>query len=217
LKKSISVILIFTSGIGFFFNTSFAKISEGNSSLLMEKGLMAGITAAKLWGLEANTPLWKSGIWTGIYAIIPIVYNLNLRPEFDFAMKGYRYSYVLDGAAQNTRGYASLNLNYLDIPVLFQFSVTVNENLMPDFFIGPYVSFNLKATASNKIGDEVLDDVVNTVRKLDLGAITGFRVPVSRRLYFNLRGGCGLLPIINVEHPPEKYNLWLGGGIECNL
>jgi hypothetical protein len=217
LERPVFVILIFTLSVSIFSQTSSLETSEDNSSLSMEKGLMGGVSAAKLWGLEANTPLWKPGFWAGIYCVVPIAKNLNLRPEFNFSMKGYRYSYVIDGASQNNRSYASLRLNYLDIPVLFQFSVTVSENLTIDVFIGPCTSVNLKATVSNKIGDEVVDNVATTVRKLDLGAIAGLRVPVTSRLYFNLRGGCGLLPIIDVKYPPQKYNLWSCGGIECNL
>jgi len=217
LERLVFVILIFTLSVSIFSQTSSLATPEANSPLWVEKGLMVGVTAAKLWGLEANSPLWKSGLWVGIYCIVPIADNLNLRPEFNFSMKGYRYSYVVDEAARNDRRYANLKLNYLDFPVLFQFSVTVSEQLKPDFFIGPYASVNLKATVSNKIGDEVVDNEVNTVRKLDLGAIAGFRIPVFRRLDFNFRGGFGLLPIIDVEHPPEKYNLWLDSGIECTL
>jgi len=217
LERPVFAILIFTLSVTIFSQTSSLETSEANSPLSVEKGLMGGLTAAKLWGLEANAPLWKPGFWAGIYCIVPIANNLNIRPEFNFSMKGYRYSYVVDEASQNNRRYASLKLNYLDIPVLFQFSVTLSELLNPDFFIGPCASVNLKATVSNKIGDEVVDNVVNTVRKLDLGAIAGFRTPVSHRLYFNLRGGCGFLTIINVKHPPEKYNLWLCGGIEYNF
>ena len=217
MERPVLIILIFTLSYSIFSEPSALETSEANSPLSVEKGLMVGVTAAKLWGLEANAPLWKPGFWAGIYGIVPIAHNLNLRPELNFSMKGYRYSYVIDAVSQNSRRYASLKLNYLDIPVLFQFSVTLSELLNPDFFIGPYASVNLKATVSNKIGNEVVDNVVSTVRKFDLGAIAGFRIPVFRRLDFNFRVGFGLLPIINVKHPPEKYNLWLGGGIERNF
>ena len=217
MERPVLIILIFTLCVRIFSQTSSLETSEANSFLSLENGFMAGVTAAKLWGLEANTPLWKPGFWAGIYCIVPIANNLSLRPEFDFSMKGYRYSFVVSGGSQDYRRYASLKLNYLDIPVLIQFSVMISEQLTPDFFIGPYVSINLKAAASSKVGDEVVDNVVNTVRRFDAGAIAGFRTPVSHRLYFDLRGGGGFLTIIRVKHPPEKYNLWLGGGIECNL
>jgi len=217
LERPVYVILIFILSVSVFSQTASLETAAAKNPLIIEKGLLVGMTAAKLWGLEANALLWKPGFWAGIYGVVPIAHNLNLRPELNFSMKGYRYSYVIDAVSQNSRRYASLKLNYLDIPVLFQFSVTLSELLNPDFFIGPYASVNLKATVSNKIGNEVVDNVVSTVRKFDLGAIAGFRIPVFRRLDFNFRGGFGLLPIINVKHPPEKYNLWLGGGIERNF
>ena len=106
MERPVFMILIFTLSVSIFSQTSALETSEANSCLSLEKGFMGGVTAAKLWGLEANAPLWKPGFWAGIYCIIPIANNLNLRPEFDFSMRGYRYSYVVSGASQDHRRYA---------------------------------------------------------------------------------------------------------------
>ncbi|HCL00090.1 MAG TPA: hypothetical protein DHW42_08315 [Candidatus Marinimicrobia bacterium] len=180
----------------------------------IDAGAMGGLSMSRMWGLEAKEKLWKPGGWIGAYILFPVADNLYLRPEVNFTMRGYRYSYANESDLQNDRSSAGLDLNYLDFPLLLQFAVPIDEKLIPEIFLGPVVSRNISAVARTRVGETVTSNEVDNIRKIDLGIVAGARIPYRGRFYINLRGGFGILSIIDVEHPPEKHNLWLSAGGE---
>ncbi|MDO9549023.1 MAG: porin family protein [Candidatus Marinimicrobia bacterium] len=179
-----------------------------------ECGIMGGMTAARLWGDHVTKESWSPGGWFGTYLLIPVADNLNFRPEINFNMRGYRYLYTNENDLQGDKSEAILRLNYLDFPLLFQFAITINESLVPDVVFGPYTAWNISATARNKFGDSEISDDIDSVRKYDLGVIAGGRLHYSGHFYIDLRGGAGLLPIVDKSNPPRKYNLWILAGLQ---
>jgi len=179
-----------------------------------QSGIMSGITVARLWGDHVTKESWNPGGWLGAYLLTPVSDNLYFRPEINFNMRGYHYIYENENDRPGDKREAILRLNYLDFPLLFQFAVSVNESLVPDIVFGPYIAWNISATSSNKVGDTEIVEDVDSVRKYDLGVIAGSRLYYSGHFYINLRGGAGLLPIVDKSNPPRKYNLWVLAGLE---
>ncbi|MBU1064164.1 PorT family protein [bacterium] len=179
-----------------------------------ECGLMGGMTAARLWGDHVTKESWNPGGWLGAYLLTPVANNLYFRPEISFNMRGYRYLYANENDLQGDKSEAILRLNYLDFPLLFQFAISINESLVPDVVFGPYAAWNISATARNKIGNSEFIAELESVRKYDLGFIVGSRLHYSGHFYINLRGGAGLLPIVDKSNPPRKYNLWILAGLQ---
>lgn len=179
-----------------------------------QSGIMGGMTIARLWGDHVTKESWNPGGWFGAYLFFPVAENLYFRPEINFSMRGYRYHYVNENDLQGDESEAILRLNYLDFPLLLQFAITVNESLVPDVVFGPYAAWNISAVASNKFGDSVISEDVSSVRKYDLGFIVGSRLHYAGHFYINLRGGAGLISIVDKPNPPRKYNLWIMAGLQ---
>jgi len=177
-------------------------------------GLMGGITVARLWGDHVTKESWNPGGWLGAYLLTPVADNLYFRPEINFNMRGYHYIYENENDRPGDKREAILRLNYLDFPLLFQFAVSINESLVPDIVFGPYIAWNISATSSNKVGGSEIIEDVDCVRKYDLGVIAGSRLHYAGHFYIDLRGGAGLLPIVDKSNPPRKYNLWILAGLE---
>jgi len=190
-----------------------ARIQAGTSEK-REAGIMGGMTVARLWGDHVTKESWKPGGWLGAYLLTPVADNLNFRPEINFSMRGYHYLYTNENDLQGDKSEAILRLNYLDFPLLFQFAITINESLVPDVVFGPYAAWNISAVSSNKVGDSEISDEVDSVRKYDLGIIAGGRLHYGGHFYINLRGGAGLIPIVDKSNPPRKYNLWITAGLQ---
>ncbi|MBN2601641.1 MAG: PorT family protein [Candidatus Marinimicrobia bacterium] len=181
---------------------------------IKQSGIMGGMTITRLWGDHVTNESWNSGGWLGTYLLSPVADNLFFRPEINFNMRGYHYIYEDENDRPGDKREATLRLNYLDFPLLFQFAVSVNETLVPDMVIGPYVAWNISATSSNKVGDTEIVEDVDSVRKYDLGIIAGSRIHYAGHFHINLRSGAGLLPIVDKSNPPRKYNLWILVGLE---
>lgn len=182
-----------------------------------ELGVTGGLSMARMWGLEAKDRDWKAGGWGGVYAVLPVAENLSFRPEVNFTMKGYRYSFYEDEILPNHKIYASLDLNYLDFPLLLQFAIPVQDGLVPEFIFGPVLSLNLAGIARSRTGKVKTSYKADNIRKTDLGIIAGARIRYKGRLFVNVRAGAGFLSIIDVQLPPKRYNLWGMAGIEYSF
>lgn len=181
---------------------------------MVQKGLVGGMTVARLWGAHVTKESWRLGSWLGIYTLIPMAENLNFRPEITICMRGYRLLYENPADLQDDKSEALLELTYLDLPLLFQSAIPIDQELFTDLFFGSYISWNIAATAANKFGDSKIEDEVNSVRKYDLGFLVGGQLQVSEHFYAQLRGCAGILPVSDTSNPSHKFNLWIAGGLQ---
>ena len=181
---------------------------------ITQSGIMGGVTLAELWGAYVTKESWNIGGWAGAYVLIPVADNFHFRPEINYNMRGYHYFYDNINNPMGEKNEAMLRLNYVDFPMLFQFAVTVNESLAPDVVFGPYVGWNVSSQSKIIIGELEHSEVENNIRKYDLGVIAGSRLLYAGHFYINLRGGAGLISIVDKTNPPRKYNLWVLAGLE---
>lgn len=106
----------------------------------------------------------STGLAVGVWAGVPVAKSLVVEPELLYTNKGAG----LEGTD------ISLNLNYIEIPILARYQFT--EDGGPFAYIGPYVAFNVKCstavdTVSVSCADQDID--ANTVIGGAIGV--GFR------------------------------------------
>lgn len=107
-------------------------------------GIVAGVGFANMSGSDfddANLSS-KTGFVGGLYLAVPVGARMAIEPEVLYAMKG-----------TNAEGDVSVNLDYIEIPVLFKYNF--NNNGGPYLLAGPAVGFNI--ACSQDIGSESMD------------------------------------------------------------
>lgn len=112
-------------------------------------GLKGGMNVASV--SESNTKS-KIGFYAGVLMNAPIATNFSIQPELLYNSKGFK----IDGFDITT------NLDYISIPVMFQY------NLVPQFYLeaGPEFSFLVSAKAK---GSGVTLDIKDNVNSFDMG------------------------------------------------
>ena len=116
------------------------------------------------------------GLVAGVFATLPIASRLELQPEALFVMKGSRFK---EGGFT-----ASVQLDYLEVPVLARFSWRgASRN---GFYAagGPYVAFSLRSrTRTTFSGSTEEIDISEDVERLDFGVAAGGGVERGRWVF----------------------------------
>jgi hypothetical protein len=104
-------------------------------------------------GLDSNVSVRSStGFAGGLYMNFPVAKSLLIEPEVLYTNKG--------AGIEDTE--ITLNLNYIEIPVLLRYEFTP-DNPGPFAYVGPYVGFNVKCnTVVDTLPVPCADDGVET-------------------------------------------------------
>jgi len=127
-------------------------------------------------------------------------------PEILFTQKGLR--------AAVGDSYSKLQLNYIEMPLLFKWSFGAPSNVVrPSIFTGPYGSFLLAMNTKSDI-DGVEDseslEIDSTVNRFDAGMILGAGVGVKvgpGRFILDLRWSVGFIPLTDQSQPLAQIEL----------
>lgn len=113
-------------------------------------GLKAGMNVASVSNMSGTTS--KISFYAGALMNAPIAQNFSIQPELLYNAKGVKES----------GGSATLNFDYLSVPVMFQY------NALPNLYLeaGPEFSFLLSAKAK---GDGESVDIKDSVNSFDFG------------------------------------------------
>jgi len=145
MKKLILGIAVLSTTMAFAQTTP----STGSSMSPVRFGLKAGMNVASLSkdaGLEDQKS--KIGFNAGVFANIPVAESFSIQPEVLYNQLGAkiesRDEYTIAGVTtRNVESY-STNLDYLTVPVMFQY------NFVPNFYIEAGPEFGFMLSAKNK-------------------------------------------------------------------
>ncbi|NIM19346.1 MAG: outer membrane beta-barrel protein [Candidatus Latescibacteria bacterium] len=142
-------------------------IAAGKTSSVGVKG---GINIAKLNGDDAEGAESKTDFIGGVFVSIGIDRIVSLQPEILLSRKGAQ------GTAFGYEG--EVELNYLEIPLLFKASLPSDGAIIPHLFVGPALSFSLSARATGKSSgffgvSEQTVELDDQVQDFDLGLVFG--------------------------------------------
>lgn len=138
-------------------------------------GVKGGLTISKLTQFDDTKA--RASIFAGGFANIAFNETMSIQPELLYSGQGTRYKPL-----NSTITY---RLNYINIPVMFQY------RLIPEFYLeaGPQVGFNVSSkTNAGKVTVDIGDNVKST--DFGLGFGLGYQFPagigVSARYMFGL-------------------------------
>lgn len=120
------------------------------SSTPVHFGVKAGLNVASI---NADSFKAKAGIYGGFFANIPVASTFSIQPEVLYNGAGAKYE-----GSSDTR----LNLDYISVPVMFQY------NVLPDLYLeaGPQFSFLINSKFKN---DTASLDVKDDFKGFDFG------------------------------------------------
>ena len=106
-------------------------------------GLKAGLNVSSISDDGYEDAKSKAGFYGGIFMNAPLSEQFSIQPEVLYSQYGAKTVSTYTTPLQTVRNSASLNLDYIAVPVMFQFHAT------PDFYIeaGPEFGFLVSAKA----------------------------------------------------------------------
>ena len=165
---------------------------------LTGKGLKGGLNFANLRGdgvenLGFGTLDSKMGLCAGGFIEWGINDMFAIQPEVLFAMKGAKKEVEVQGGTLKV----TLNVNYLEIPVLVRLSMPNQRSVVPNLFFGPYVAIKLSGKLKVELGDQSAEeDISEDIKTTDFGVVVGAGVDFalgSREFTVEARYTLGLI------------------------
>lgn len=213
MKKLIVLVIV----VGFMFTFTQNVYPDGY-------GIKGGMNVAKISNLEDEDELivagfkTKNGFIFGCFYRFDLNNNLALQPEVYYSMKGtqasgsgviYGYGYSYD---------LSIEINYLEVPVLLKYKILPKGNYTPSLFAGPYVAFQMSTKASATVEVEGVtqteETVMDEVKSIDLGVTVGGSLGIkmgSGSIILDLRYSLGLTKIADdTDAKNSSFTLMLG-------
>lgn len=179
MKKSI--LLSATLFIILLFWNSMAK-----AQLPISYGVKGGLNIATL--NDVRNVDSKRGLIAGAFVNVSIPNRpLSLQPELLYTQKGVKAS----GSGLSS----SIELTYIEVPLLFKFSFPKTGQLRTGVFIGPYLGFNINAEGTiTGNGNSSGGSIDESIRNTDFGFVIGGGLGV-KIFQLELRYGAGLTKV----------------------
>lgn len=129
-------------------------------------GVIVGLNFANLDYKEADVPESdrRTGLVGGVFVNMPLGSSVSIQPEFLYSQKGAKFT--------DAGGEATVELDYLDIPVLARITSGGRNGLV--IVGGP--SFGFKLRARSKIdanGTKEDEDIGDEIESFDFGIVVG--------------------------------------------
>ncbi|WP_226064452.1 porin family protein [Kaistella polysaccharea] len=122
-----------------------AAVAMSTLTFAQQFGVKAGMNVSSLSTEEGLSDQGsKIGFNAGVFMNAPIAENFSIQPELLYSQMGDKYNQNIAGTT-----YArSRNLDYITLPVMFQYNAT------PSFYLEAGPEFGLLVTAKNKYTNE---------------------------------------------------------------
>jgi hypothetical protein len=172
---------------------------------LTGKGIKFGLNIANATGKDAGGVGSRMGFGGGIFLTYNFTPAIGIQPEVMYMMKGVEEDMM--GVTM------TWSADYIEIPILFKYTIPTQGNVKPCFFAGPAVGLLMGSKIKVEYqGTTYLDwDVKDGLKSTDFGiAIGGGMVyqMTSMALTFDIRYTLGMTKYIDYEEfiklePPE--------------
>jgi len=155
---------------------------------------------------EASSP--DLGLQLGIFYVKSISRYFAVQPELYYSQRGLHfYQTELYNSAY------SLNVDYIEVPLLLKFRMPLKWRVKPGLLAGPYAAFKVSASRTLRIGEEQNTKRVSSVKDLDFGLVFAINSEFSawsRQLLFEIRFNWGLASMM--AQPKEFIDLYEDAG-----
>lgn len=176
----------------------------------MSGGPKAGVNISNFMGDSLDDNKFKVGFNLGGFVNYGFSDNLSIQGEILFSSKGAKFkthseSTIL-GTTTISDGNETVNINYMDIPVLFQYKLETgsyfNVGIQPSFAISIKDSWEYTYTSGSTTqtfsGTKTDKDSLN-LQSMDIGALIGTGYQSESGLNFCLRAGFGFTNVFDDE------------------
>ena len=128
-----------------------AAVAMSSLAFAQQFGVKAGMNVSSLSTEEGLSDQGsKIGFNAGVFMNAPIATNFSIQPELLYSQMGDKYDQVINGTT-----YArSRHLDYIALPVMFQYNAT------PAFYLEAGPEFGLSVSAKNKIKNETTGETL---------------------------------------------------------
>ncbi|WP_114820094.1 porin family protein [Chryseobacterium sp. KLBC 52] len=154
---------------------AFAQQTGNMSSNPVTFGVKGGMNVSSLSkdsGLDDQKS--KIGFNAGVFANIPLAASFSVQPEVQYSQYGNKSDYTLAG----TKYSASTKLDYITVPVMFQY------NLIPNLYVEAGPEFGFMVSAKNKFKNESNGDSSTTDNYKDNLNTFNFGIGLGAGYYF---------------------------------
>jgi hypothetical protein len=162
---------------------------------------------------DANATIEGANNYTaGVIGVFSLTPWLAFQPEAMYSVRGAsgiaEYGSYFGGTVEG-----SVELKYLEMPLLLRFMYPNSRDLVPHIVVGPAIAANLSAEATGMWGSRPVDgDISKVVTDGDLELVLGggvdFGVSIVR-ISFDARYTYGLLSVDNSNRLPDlKNRVW---------
>ncbi len=156
-------------------------------------GLKAGLNVASVSfeGDSVDDYNSRMGFLGGGFTVLPVTGPMAIQIEALFSQKGAKLS-VADEAVE-----ATLELDYLDFPVMLRFRGPGSDSTRMHFFGGPSVGFRMGARSKiaysgSSFTEGSIDNIEDDIEAFDFGIVAGAGVDIGRYLVIDARYSWGL-------------------------
>ncbi|MDR6462099.1 porin family protein [Chryseobacterium sediminis] len=195
MKKIFPGLALIAGTFVFAQNTSTdATPPSTSSSSKIKFGLKAGLNVSTLSNMDMKS---KAGFYGGVFMNIPVAKDFSVQPEV---------LYSNAGAKQKGDSNAKLEVEYISIPVMFQYKV------LPNLYVeaGPQFSFLMDARLKDDVGSLHLK---NATRGFDFGIGLGAGYNITKNIGVNVRYTAGLSDIVNAKQQRYLYGYGRPGSV----
>jgi len=178
------------------------KLRLGRTDNSIDIGIKVSLNMAKHTGDDSRIldtdPDFSVGFALGGFLTYNINDQISIRPEFHYSVKGVKFELKFEWSDSYE---STIELNYLDIPVLILFSVQENINV----FAGPYFGFFLGGKWKWKsYGESEEGDIDKEVyASPDHGLVFGGSYGLGKNISIEVRYAFGLKTI---DKEPDDWD-----------
>ena len=177
---------------------------QANAQGLTAKGVVAGLNMAKVAGDDVDfgtiEPSNRMGFAAGVFLNVSLNDNLAFRPEVLYSQHGAKY--------EQGGNSIILKVDAIDIPLLFQYTFSMDGSISPFILVGPYAAYILSAKIGYDITGMDLDDedVKDTIKDLDFGVMFGIGALISGQFELSARYQMGLITLDDTDTEADMKN-----------
>lgn len=174
-----SIIRLVCTVIFHFFLLS---LSTGYAQQRFSAGPRLGLNLSNYWG-NADGMKFKPGVAAGVFLMYSSLNHFGISADVMYMQRGARYSgTVIPPFGNPVTAKFTQRVNYLEIPVVARYFLTLAGNFRPNVFVGPSLAIKLNAKRVNGEytggipGPTINAGNSNDFHNLDLGATGGFQL-----------------------------------------
>lgn len=168
-----------------------AAIAMSSLTFAQQFGVKAGMNVSSISADGFDDSSAKVGYYAGLFMNAPLAENFSIQPELIYNNLGAKTEYTVGSTTTSN----SLNLDYITVPVMFQYNAT------PMFYLeaGPEFGFLVNANGKNSTGNNTttVDLDTDNFNKFNMGIGLGAGLNITPKFGLNARYIAGLNDVTN--------------------